>query len=80
MHPFEAKSWENTQLTELQNILLDPECVAVGEIGLDYTKEFSPQDIQKSVFEKQVNIWYNVIYFSKKKKSTLPALFKLYFI
>lgn len=43
-------------MQELQNILQDAECVAVGEIGLDYTKDFSPRDIQKYVFEKQVRV------------------------
>ena len=33
---------------------MNPECVAIGECGLDYNRDFSPVDIQKEVFEKQV--------------------------
>ena len=34
---------------------MNPECVAIGECGLDYNRDFSPVDIQKEVFEKQVS-------------------------
>jgi len=54
IHPYEAKSWDELHLNELSELLKDSECVAIGECGLDYTKDFSPQDIQKVVFEKQV--------------------------
>ena len=54
IHPYEAKSWDELQINELVELLKDSECVAVGECGLDYTKDFSPQDVQRSVFEKQV--------------------------
>jgi len=32
------------------------ECVAVGECGLDFNRNFSPPDVQISVFEKQVEL------------------------
>jgi TatD DNase family protein len=32
----------------------NPECVAIGECGLDFNRNFSPQDVQMEVFEKQV--------------------------
>lgn len=31
-----------------------PEVVSVGEIGLDLNRNYSPQEVQESVFEKQV--------------------------
>lgn len=58
IHPFETKSWDESQMEELENILKEPECVAVGECGLDYTKDFSPRDVQRMVFERQVSIDY----------------------
>ncbi|KAK7590299.1 hypothetical protein V9T40_001912 [Parthenolecanium corni] len=54
IHPFETKSWDESQMEELENILKEPECVAVGECGLDYTKDFSPRDVQRMVFERQI--------------------------
>ena len=54
IHPYEAKSWEEFHFAEILELLKDSECVALGECGLDYTKDFSPQDVQRLVFEKQV--------------------------
>lgn len=50
-------------MEELENILKEPECVAVGECGLDYTKDFSPRDVQRMVFERQVSIDYSLLFF-----------------
>ncbi len=33
-----------------------PESIAIGEIGLDYYRNLSPKNIQKEVFEKQIEI------------------------
>ena len=30
------------------------ECVAIGECGLDFNRNFSPPEVQIEVFEKQV--------------------------
>ena len=30
--------------------------LAIGEIGLDYHYDFSPRDVQRSVFERQLEI------------------------
>lgn len=54
IHPHDAKSWTEGHLEELREMAMSPECVAVGECGLDYNRDFSPVDIQKEVFEKQV--------------------------
>lgn len=54
IHPHDAKSWSEGHLEELREVAMSPECVAVGECGLDYNRDFSPVDIQKEVFEKQV--------------------------
>ena len=41
-------------LSTIEDLLQKPECVGMGEIGLDYNRNFSPKDKQKEVFEKQV--------------------------
>lgn len=56
IHPHDAKSWTDGYLDELREIALSPECVAIGECGLDYNRDFSPVDIQKEVFETQVQL------------------------
>ncbi|XP_021936091.1 uncharacterized protein LOC110837838 [Zootermopsis nevadensis] len=56
IHPHDAKSWMDGYLEELREMARSPECVAVGECGLDYNRDFSPVDIQKEVFEKQVQL------------------------
>ena len=50
-----ADSYEGEQsLKELEELLQKPECVGVGEVGLDYNRNFSAKDRQKELFEKQV--------------------------
>lgn len=56
MHPHEAKSWEDSYYDEMKTIAENPECVAIGICGLDYSKDFSPPDVQRKVFELQVII------------------------
>lgn len=56
IHPHDAKSWEEDTYRELELIASAGECVAVGECGLDFNRNFSPPDVQISVFEKQVEL------------------------
>jgi TatD DNase family protein len=56
IHPHDAKSWEEDTYSELESVARCAECVAVGECGLDFNRNFSPPDVQISVFEKQVEL------------------------
>lgn len=56
VHPHEAKSWSDDSLSELRDIANNSECVAIGECGLDYNKNFSPPEIQRLVFKQQVEL------------------------
>ena len=56
VHPHEAENVGKNDLLLLSDMLDDKKCVAVGEIGLDYHYDFSPRDIQKSIFEKQLQL------------------------
>ncbi|KAF6216843.1 hypothetical protein GE061_001193 [Apolygus lucorum] len=56
VYPHEAKSWEPETLDELKDIAKNNECVAIGQCGLDYCKNFSPPDIQRTVFRSQVEL------------------------
>ena len=35
------------------------ECVAIGECGLDFNRNFSPPEVQIEVFEKQVALYFS---------------------
>ncbi|KAK6059112.1 orotate phosphoribosyltransferase [Cooperia oncophora] len=53
VHPHDAKDFDNKTLDNLRILQAHPQCVAVGECGLDFNRNFSPQDIQKDVFAMQ---------------------------
>ncbi|MBU6420996.1 MAG: TatD family hydrolase [Gammaproteobacteria bacterium] len=55
-HPHQAKGFDATAPVALQRLLAEPEVVAVGECGLDYFRNFSPQDQQRRAFETQLEL------------------------
>ena len=56
IHPHDAKTWSATVEAELEALLDKPKIVAVGEIGLDYYRDLTPRDEQRSVFERQIDL------------------------
>ena len=54
VHPHEAEGCKDGYISVLKKLCTEKKCVAVGEIGLDYHYDFSPRDIQKTVFEQQL--------------------------
>ncbi|MGH7157025.1 MAG: TatD family hydrolase [Candidatus Saccharimonadales bacterium] len=57
-HPHEAEKFLNdpshkSKMTELLNL---PKVVAVGEIGLDFYKNYSPKEIQEKSLRRQIEI------------------------
>lgn len=56
VHPNEALSWESDTLAELREIAQHPKVVAIGEIGLDYYRDYSPPDLQKRVLIDQLEL------------------------
>ena len=54
IHPHEAEEAEGNFIDKLKLFCDHKKCVAIGEIGLDYHYDFSPREIQKDVFEKQL--------------------------
>lgn len=55
-HPHQAKEFDAAAPDALRELLANPEVVAVGECGLDYFRNFSPQDRQRQVFETQLQL------------------------
>ncbi|HSC47570.1 MAG TPA: TatD family hydrolase [Gammaproteobacteria bacterium] len=56
VHPHHAKDCTGDTEGELRVLLGHPEAVAVGECGLDFFRNFSPPDVQRRVFEQQLDI------------------------
>ncbi|WP_408097848.1 TatD family hydrolase [Peredibacter sp. HCB2-198] len=56
IHPHDAKEATDVEFNKIRTRGIEPKMVAVGEIGLDYHYNNSPPDIQKTVFEKQLQI------------------------
>ena len=54
IHPHEAEEADENDLNEIRRLLKHKKAVAIGEIGLDYHYDFSPRELQKEYFEKQI--------------------------
>jgi len=55
-HPHDAKDFENHDEQTLYQLAKEPSVVAIGECGLDFNRNYSPQDTQCEVFECQIEI------------------------
>jgi len=56
VHPHFAASPTQDEWDELATLAADPTVVAVGEIGLDFHRDLSPRDAQRSALERQLAI------------------------
>lgn len=56
IHPHDAKEASVVEFHKIATRSSLPKMVAVGEIGLDYHYNNSPQDVQRSVFEQQLQL------------------------
>lgn len=56
VHPHEASGASAEVLSDIETLSGDPEVVAIGEIGLDYHYDYSPRDVQRDVFSRQLAI------------------------
>lgn len=56
VHPHDAAKAGSDDFKRLADLLAHPKVLAVGEIGLDYHYDFSPREIQKSAFIRQMEI------------------------
>ncbi len=56
IHPHDAAHASEDFNDSLISLSRHKKCVAIGEIGLDYHYDFSPREVQLSVFERQLKI------------------------
>jgi TatD DNase family protein len=56
VHPHEAKLASEAIYDELRGLAREGRIVAIGEIGLDFHYDYSPRDVQREVFRRQVRL------------------------
>jgi len=54
LHPHNAKGWDSESSPKSLRELATGKVAAIGECGLDYNRNFSPQDAQRRCFEDQL--------------------------
>jgi TatD DNase family protein len=56
VHPHDASTFSRTTSAELRQLASHPKVVAIGEIGLDYYRNYSPRDAQRRAFAAQLEL------------------------
>jgi TatD DNase family protein len=56
VHPHDAAGCDDNTVAELRELCAHPKVVAVGEIGLDFYRNLSPQETQIDVFERLIEL------------------------
>ena len=56
VHPHDASAYDDRMEETLRIQCRDPKVVALGEIGLDYHYDFSPRNVQREVFARQIRL------------------------
>lgn len=55
-HPHDTKDMDDMQLAMIKGLAHKKKTVAIGEIGLDFHYDYSPRDIQRQWFRKQIQL------------------------
>ncbi|NNC77849.1 MAG: YchF/TatD family DNA exonuclease [Woeseiaceae bacterium] len=56
VHPHHASEYNDDSDRQIRTLISDERCVAVGECGLDYFRNFSPREAQLAAFQRQIDI------------------------
>lgn len=56
VHPHDASKVEERHYEMMERLASHPKVLAIGETGLDYHYDFSPRDVQRQVFQRQVEL------------------------
>ncbi len=56
VHPNDAAVWNTHTLIELSDLCMHPKVVAVGEIGLDYYRQYTTPELQKEILHAQLDL------------------------
>ena len=55
-HPNDATGFDDADLADLQALADHPRCVAIGETGLDYFRDYAPREDQLRAFLAQIEL------------------------
>lgn len=55
-HPNEAAGFDDAVLLELRDLAQHEKCVAIGETGLDYYRDYAPREDQERAFASQIEL------------------------
>src|SRR5205085_11885040 len=55
-HPSEAAGFDDAVLEELRALAQHEKCVAIGETGLDYYRDYAPREEQQRAFASQIEL------------------------
>jgi len=56
VHPHQAKLASEATYDEIRGLAREKRIVAIGEVGLDFHYDYSPRDVQREVFRRQVRL------------------------
>ncbi|NLY42735.1 MAG: TatD family hydrolase [Clostridiaceae bacterium] len=56
VHPHDAATLDDNSFQLIAEMAKSPKVVAIGEIGLDYYYDYSPREVQKYWFRKQIQL------------------------
>ena len=56
VHPNDAAKAEKDYLKKIVKMLENDKVVAIGEIGLDYYRDYTPRKMQHEIFREQINL------------------------
>lgn len=56
VHPNEGANWDNATLSSVRSLATSQKVVAIGEIGLDYYRDRVSPQVQKRIFQMQLEL------------------------
>jgi TatD DNase family protein len=56
VHPHNAAEYSDALESEIKGILTHSKIVGYGEIGLDFYRNYAPQEVQMTVFRRQIEV------------------------
>ncbi|MCI0518924.1 MAG: TatD family hydrolase [Chloroflexi bacterium] len=56
VHPNDGQRWKSDTKNQLRTLARHPKVRAIGEIGLDYYRDRTPREMQKHIFQEQLDL------------------------